>query len=191
MGNIIEKRPRNFYGLETYLGFPRLNKKGNPDLQVFAKKDELIEFLDAPIAKRMKRIRITGEQALNFGKRTNWRPKGLLLDMANCQSAIKEILLKFRQNNRLATGVKPFLSWYYKKETFRYPLVYPFCVKNITEAMSNYSNFLFDKLPYSLPYIKLESEIIGAPNLRGYIDGDDCQLFCCEGYLSENSFIID
>lgn len=175
MKDTIEKRPRNFYGLETYLGFPRINEEGNPDLQVFAKKNELIDFLDAPLKKRVERIRISGSQALNFGKRTNWRPKDLIGGMVFWKIHIKNYIRELHQEGREKVGVKPFLSWHYKKYHFRYPISYPLSVKDTMRVMSKYSKFLFDKRPEHLPFVFFECEITGAPNLRDFSDGNDCK----------------
>lgn len=175
MENVVEKRPRNFYGLETYLGFPRMNDDGNPDLQVFAKKNELIDFIDAPLKKGIKRIRISGSQALNLGNRTNWRPDDLIGRMVFWRIHIKNYIRGLHQEGRGKVGVKPFLSWHYKQYRFRYPIAYPLSVKSIMEVMSNYSKFLFDKRPEHLPHVFFECEITGAHNLRDYSDGNDCK----------------
>lgn len=177
MENVIEKRSRNFYGLETYLGFPRLNKEGNPDLRVFAKKNELNDFLGAPVKKGIKRIRISGSQALNFGKRTNWRPDDLMGEMIFWRTHIKNYIRELHQEGRKKVGVKPFLSWSYenRKYHFRYPIAYPLNIKNIMEVMANYSKFLFDKRPEHLPLVFFECEITGAHSLRDYSDGNDCK----------------
>lgn len=190
MESATKKRTRNFYGLETYLDFPRMNWAGNPDLQTFAKKNELVDFLNATPDEKIKRIKVSGSQALSFGKRTNWRPENVFEEMQRLDANIQYQIQELRKAGRVKIGVKPFLSWKCGK-IHLLPLSYPLNIKNIMKIIAIYSRTLFDKKPEVLPPIKFECRIIGAFNLRDFTDDNDCQTVFYSTDFSPSLFLMD
>lgn len=190
MENTTKKRTRNFYGLETYLDFPRMNCIGNPDLQTFAKKNELVDFLNATSGEKIKRIKVNGSRALTYGKRTNWRPKNVFGEMVRLDANIQYQIQELRKAGRVKIGVKPFLSWKCGKIHLP-PLSYPLNIKDIMKIIAIYSRTLFDEKPKVLPPIKFECRIIGAFNLRDFTNGNDCQTVFYSTDFSPSLFLMD
>lgn len=166
-----KKQTRHFYAVETYLGFPILDYSGNPDLAVADKKSDIVNLVQSSIGAKY----ISGMQALSLGKRTNWRPEHIIDKLSSISCEIKKVILDFRKKNRLTCAIKPFLQWKFDGTEYRYPLAYPLSCKNVLLTLKNYSDFLVDKRPASLPKVEIEVDITAAHNLKDYSDGNDCE----------------
>lgn len=190
--NNIERRAHNFYAAETYLGFPILNPDGNPRLYHFAKKNDLINFLDEKVKPNFKRFRVTGYQALLFGKRRNWRPAPLIKEINRVSLEIKKALYDLRAiEDRKTQGVKIYLKWNYGQGVYNHLLPNPLKISDILKALYHYGQLLTAEKPNFLPNIILDVQITAAHNLSDYASGNNCMTKYFITALDFNALIIE